>query len=89
MIRGYNTTDYLNPKFFSNLRDYLTYSTLQGTSENFVTVLGDPNYVKSMVIFGMRPFAICFHTKLLTFARLEVEGFYHLEDYKKRAIHGK
>jgi hypothetical protein len=36
-----------------------------------------------MVIFGMRPFAICFHTKLLTFARLEVEGFYHLEDYKK------
>jgi hypothetical protein len=31
--------------------------------------------VKSMMIFGMRPFAISFHTISITLARLEVEGF--------------
>ena len=57
MIGENNTTHYLNTKFFSDLRNYLMYSTLQCTPENFVTVLGDPNYMISIKKFGIR-FAI-------------------------------
>jgi hypothetical protein len=82
MIRGNNSTYYLDIKFLSNLRNYLTNSPLQCSPENFVTVFGNPNNMISMVIFGMRSFAIGFHTKSLTNSRLEVEGFNQLEDYK-------
>ena len=75
MFRGNNAAHYLHTKFFSNLNNYFANTPLQISSENFIAVFGYPNNVKSMMIFGMRPFAISFHTISITSTRLEVEGF--------------
>jgi len=61
MIRGHHPIDNMDAKLFCHLGDNLPHTALQGASQHFVPIFGNPHNVIPMMIGGMRTSAVSFH----------------------------